>query len=476
MLLFLTNSFSQTPVPTGNVSGTWTAENSPYLVAGDITVPDGSVLNINPYVTVEFQGYYKLTVEGQLLAVGKQDSLILFTVNDTTGFYDEDTIAGGWHGIRFENNTSTDTSEIVYCKIQYGKIIDGSGTGCAVFVQSLPYFIMENSIITNNYCKNRSIVRIDSTNISFFGNKCYYNKSFGATVLIKHIFYVQCVNNIFVSNKGAGLRLFEVKNADIINNLICNNSNSGIWITSYSNACFDFILANNTLCNNSPYQVLTEELYTTVKFYNTVLWGYTIKNVGSGSNSGCSFYYCDIQNGINSLPTYDLIDYENNIETNPEFINPSQGIGWEYDALAADWSLKKTSPCINAGTPDTTGLNLNLPVSDLAGKERIYNGRVDIGAYEYPGYINVNEDKSTGYFNVFPNPGDESVNVLLILNRPENIKLQIFTQYGKMIYNEDIKNSGRINERINVSDYPAGIYILKITTSENEYLEKVIIK
>ena len=119
---------------------------------------------------------------------------------------------------------------------------------------------------------------------------------------------------------------------------------------------------------------------------------------------------------------------------------------------------------------------MNLPVSDLTGKERIYNGRVDIGAYEYPGYINVNEDKSTGYFNVFPNPGDESVNVLLILNRPENIKLQIFTQYGKMIYNEDIKNSGRINERINVSDYPAGIYILKINTSGNEYLKKVIIK
>ena len=35
-----------TLVPGGNVSGTWDAAGSPYLVMGDITVPVGFVLNI----------------------------------------------------------------------------------------------------------------------------------------------------------------------------------------------------------------------------------------------------------------------------------------------------------------------------------------------------------------------------------------------------------------------------------------------
>ena len=84
---------------------------------------------------------------------------------------------------------------------------------------------------------------------------------------------------------------------------------------------------------------------------------------------------------------------------------------WEY------YQLSPHSPCINAGTPDTTGLC--LPSVDLAGDERIYNGRIDIGCFEYG--LDGNEDHEVtalddyGLTN-FPNPMVASQNDATIIS------------------------------------------------------------
>ena len=59
-------SNAQTVIPPGDVSGTWTLGGSPYEIQGEITIPDSSTLTIEPGVLVEFQGHYKLIVEGRL--------------------------------------------------------------------------------------------------------------------------------------------------------------------------------------------------------------------------------------------------------------------------------------------------------------------------------------------------------------------------------------------------------------------------
>ena len=71
----------------------------------------GRTLTINPGTYIEFQGHYKLEVYGRLLAIGTEDSIIIFTVKDTTLLYDLDTIAGGWDGIEFYT-LSVDTSKL----------------------------------------------------------------------------------------------------------------------------------------------------------------------------------------------------------------------------------------------------------------------------------------------------------------------------------------------------------------------------
>ena len=51
ILLFTTSLSAQTFV-SGDVTGTWTSENSPYIVTGDIDVVDS--LTIEPCVIVQF--------------------------------------------------------------------------------------------------------------------------------------------------------------------------------------------------------------------------------------------------------------------------------------------------------------------------------------------------------------------------------------------------------------------------------------
>ncbi|MGA9116398.1 MAG: right-handed parallel beta-helix repeat-containing protein [Bacteroidota bacterium] len=117
-------SSAQTPVPAGNVSGTWTLSGSPYLVQGDISIPSGQTLTVNPGVRVEFQGHYTLFVQGRLLAVGTGTNPITFTVDDTAGFHDPNSPLGGWYGIRFVNTpVQNDTSRLIYCELQYSKAL-----------------------------------------------------------------------------------------------------------------------------------------------------------------------------------------------------------------------------------------------------------------------------------------------------------------------------------------------------------------
>ena len=55
-------------------------------------------------------------------------------------------------------------------------------------------------------------------------------------------------------------------------------------------------------------------------------------------------------------------------------------VGVNVNAMSENWSIKNTSPCINAGIPDLSGLN--IPDYDLNGNTRVRNGRIGIGAYE----------------------------------------------------------------------------------------------
>ncbi|MCX6743794.1 MAG: hypothetical protein NT116_06215, partial [Candidatus Parcubacteria bacterium] len=59
---------AQTNIPSGYVGGIWTLANSPYRINGEITVPNGDTLIVEPGVQIIFTGHFKFNVQGRLLA------------------------------------------------------------------------------------------------------------------------------------------------------------------------------------------------------------------------------------------------------------------------------------------------------------------------------------------------------------------------------------------------------------------------
>jgi len=92
-----------TVINPGNVSGTWTADKSPYCIVGDISIGD---LTIKPGVCVLVDGPYTIEVLVRLKIMGSADQPVTITSK-------EPNLA--WHGILF--NSVGSGSEFNYCTI-----------------------------------------------------------------------------------------------------------------------------------------------------------------------------------------------------------------------------------------------------------------------------------------------------------------------------------------------------------------------
>lgn len=193
----------------------------------------------------------------------------------------------------------------------------------------------------------------------------------------------QFIENVSLGNGAAAY--FTNDMPDLVNCLFIKNI-----ATEYGGACYivggssaniiNCVFSDNeALSGSAIYQVYLRQLFS----INNIFWNGSVHTDGlihimaAYSDDYMRFYtnYSDIQGGENSifLEGYYAKRYwqEGNIILDPEFIDPETG----------DYSLNWNSPCIEAGKPDTTGLN--LPNTDLSGNPRIVNDRVDMGAYEY---------------------------------------------------------------------------------------------
>jgi hypothetical protein len=107
-----------------NVSGTilpgttWTVGNSPYVMTGNVTIPSGVTLTIQPGVVVQGNSNLRsLTVNGSLSAEGNADNPITFTSTS-------DSAPAQWLGITFPSGSSG-SSSLKFVNVRYG----GGGAG-----------------------------------------------------------------------------------------------------------------------------------------------------------------------------------------------------------------------------------------------------------------------------------------------------------------------------------------------------------
>jgi hypothetical protein len=436
LLLILSIGLQAQTNVSGTQSGTWTLNNSPYQVTGDITIPNGQILTIEAGVQVVFQGHYKIDVNGQIIANGTDANMIVFTATDHTN---------GWNGIRID--TASAISEFHYCKFEYsiksgGAYIEMNGGALFIKDADAQFF---NCIFTDNEANGSSndgmggaVYAINTGGVNQTLTKfidCKFERNSteteGGAIKLTNDANSEFTRCEFINNNagyGGGALMIYVGEGTKFNNCLfymnsSNNSGGGAIKTLQAQSNLDF--THCTFAYNSAYGAgeggACDFSYADVTFINSIIYGNSQQygkeiNIGQGATGQIN--YCDIDmpsgaTGGNNLPN-----------VNPLFENIGQ----------RDFHLQSTSPCIDAGN------DIGLP----------YNGSApDMGCYE-SGTSSVKELQKLG-INIYPNPASDFIT---ITNSDKVDNINITDISGKMIQKYSSDN------HIDISKYPSGIYFI----------------
>lgn len=372
---------------------TWSADT--VFVDGDVSVNNGVSLTVNPGVKVIFTGHYHIIVQGSMRVNGTEGAPVLFTVSDTTGFTNMTIPNGGWQGIRLDSlQAGNDSSVFRYCHFEYGKA-NGSGKdahGGALFINAFSKVKIVNCSFDHCWAtSDGGAVYVKAATAYISGNTFTNGKSGrGAGICCDNSWPLIRLNTFsknYATSMGGAIACVSSAAPDMINNLMYDNLAYLGGGMAFFNAGNLSRVVNSTITNNrANYGGGVSSIATDATFTNTILFsniaaaGHEVTLLDTDSDP--NFYYCDIQGGLTDFggsgsgAAYSGI-YQDNMNAYPEF----------NDTASTDYSIRTISPCMDAGTPDTTGLH--LAATDIAGNGRINMARIDIGAYERQQVVNV---------------------------------------------------------------------------------------
>ena len=311
LLLLVVSSISnaQTSV-TGQITTntTWTLANSPYIVTGNILVPTGVTLTIEPGVVVKVNNGLYIKTEGIINAIGTDTNQIIFESSEVTSDKSK------WKGIiiRPTGGSIVDTNQ---------NYISGSK--------------FENVVLKNA-----------DVGLYIFNTGLYLNKSifkynnFG--IEIRNTNGVLINNSTFIENNKGIMTEYEKYSPDdstgnIVNTYINNNTFSNNQVG------LDFMLNQRYFENLNVYNNLIKENNTGLSFSGGgygcrvksvyISKNIIINNTGDGLKVGQIYGYGG-SNIVNSPPpnTYPLLLEKNTIINNPVF--------WDFGGGASGVPIK----------------------------------------------------------------------------------------------------------------------------------------
>ena len=195
----------------GSVNGIWTKSHGPYYIEGNVTIPVGSTLNIEPGVEVYFNGSYSIWVEGSLYANGTESDRIIFTSNMTFP------TSLDWRGIRFN---STGKGQLNRCNFSYGYNM--------VYLDGASDIIISNCSLNMS---NKAITLYSISHDNLIYNCTMFDNYFGISPILNS--YNNTIQDCQIFNNSYGVEFATAgENNTVINCEIKNNPWRGIDVAN----------------------------------------------------------------------------------------------------------------------------------------------------------------------------------------------------------------------------------------------------
>ncbi len=264
--------------------------------------------------------------------------------------------------------------------------------------------------------------------------------------------------------------------------LFVNNYTGAVWGSQIMDLPTKIWFTNCTFYGNSVSTNLSS--ITTIDgkmtFYNCISYNEGVKPIYADTywvqdTIDLTVSHSLIEGGLNSIYTYHkikLIYDSSNINTDPLF----------YGGEEFPYNLSAESPCIDAGTLDLPQFILdNMPATDLAGNPRIFNGKIDMGAYEWNPTVGTEEHQTrnakrqTPNLKVSPNPFTGQTAITVLMQKAADIDITIYNIAGLRIKTlmQGNQPAGTCTLFWNGTDengtfVPAGVYIAVLKTDGKE--------
>lgn len=130
--------------------------------------------------------------------------------------------------------------------------------------------------------------------------------------------------------------------------------------------------------------------------------------------------------------------------------------------------------------PDSAYISFSLGSNFSRGNSQVWIDQMSFDGFRH---IDTNYTGIAAFFNnmqlnVYPNPSDGKIFINYYNTKPCKPVISIFDIYGKLLYNETENKDqvGTILKQIELSGYPSGIYLVRVTSGRSVSTRKLIIQ
>ncbi|WP_208112414.1 MBG domain-containing protein, partial [Pedobacter metabolipauper] len=209
--------------------------------------------------------------------------------------------------------------------------------------------IITNTTITGNYANSGGGVYNSSASPNLNNVVISGNSAGNGGGIVNYNSTSPIFNNVIVANNTAsfGGGMLNQGSSPVLNNMVIYGNTAATYGNGIRNIADSYLLISNS-----------------------IIYGNSDTGISNGQNVGTDINYSLIE-GISA----NAIKHNLDGSINPKFT----------DAANNDFTLQASSPAINAGDPktNTAGYPVQVGGTDIAGNTRIFDGQIDLGAFEH---------------------------------------------------------------------------------------------